>query len=79
MPPQSTFKVVEGVDRKLLVNLDCLLYEPHSVVILGLISPNRPLLNLFFLFNDQMALLLSLFQNLRQPLRSILTRHFIDL
>jgi hypothetical protein len=26
-----------------------------------------------------MALLLSLFQNLRQPLRSILTRHFIDL
>ena len=65
MPPQSTFKVVEGVDRNLLVDFDGLLHEPHSVVILGLISPNRPLLNLFFLFHDQMTLLLSLFQNLR--------------
>lgn len=79
MPPQSTFKVVESVDRSLLVDLYGLLHEPHSLVILGLISPNRPLLHLFFLFHDQMTLLLSLFQNLRQSLRSILTRHIIDL
>lgn len=61
MLPQSTFKVVEGVNRSCLVDLNGLMDEPHSVVVLGLISSDRLLLNFFVLFLNQMAMLLSLF------------------